>query len=191
VYSHDSQPIIVYVSWFLQSRVLPNHDTRRQGSRRIAGCLAWDTNLLCTLIFVFSSVRSYGLDDWGVCPTASRPSLGPTLLLFSEYRGLFPRGVKLITFYSVHIFHISGILVSIHKLLYVPYTAYFLFRTIKNAPFMSSWFYFVTNFEQDFVMPKERDWFQIVEYWGRPCLSFQHYMTAVVVMKSTTVHYYK
>jgi hypothetical protein len=38
----------------LRSTVLPNKGTQPQGSSRIA----WDTNLLCTLIFIFGSLWS-------------------------------------------------------------------------------------------------------------------------------------
>lgn len=38
------------------SGVLTNEGTRTWGSRRIAGSMAWDTNLLLTLIFIYSSL---------------------------------------------------------------------------------------------------------------------------------------
>jgi hypothetical protein len=79
-----------------------------------------------------SEVRFWTGGKLFVYPTASRPSLGPTLLLFSEYRGIFPRAVKLITFYSVHIFHIAGILISIHKLLTFPIQCIFFSELLKN-----------------------------------------------------------
>jgi hypothetical protein len=79
------------------SGVPPNNDTRR-----IAGCLAWDTNLLCTLIFIFSLVRgwdNYGLEEWGsildgeiLLSTPQRPDRfwGPTCCYSVSIEGSFP-----------------------------------------------------------------------------------------------------
>jgi hypothetical protein len=139
--------------FLIRRYALPHNDIRRQCSCRLAGCLAGDTKLLCTFIFMYSSVfRRLGFDSGQGAKffcTAQHPDcLEPTLLLFNGYRGHFPRGVKLTTFHSVHIFHI----ISVCKLLYFPYTMYFVLLTIKHA---LSQFCFIAKFERQFVTPKE------------------------------------